>query len=407
MKKRTFILLVLVMLATVGLGTLVVEHQGYVLISWKHIRFESTLWVFLACLAALFAVLYILRLLAQAGLSSIGWVNPWSGSNQQRRLHNAIEKGLENLAQGNWNEALKQLGYAGKHSRQPLPYILDAARAAQHLQQDKTADQLLLQAPAKQPQQQLAIAMCRAELLLERNQPSLALGCLQDMLAQHSHHPELLVRLSQLAEQLHDWVLLLQILPALRKAKRLPNSKLDQLELLAWQGRLSQQADSMQQVDERWQTMPKALHKTPELLLTYCSQLINFEQHSTASSMLRKQLDGEFEPRLLLAYAQLPQEQAAQAVKDAQRWAKQHMQDAMSLYALGKLCIKAEQWVEARDYLQESLVIQPNPKVYAELARLLNQMGDTKRSIQLLTASINMHDYQAGTRTLSDHETTF
>src|SRR5690606_3761884 len=178
MKKRTFILLVLVMLATVGLGTLVVEHQGYVLISWKHIRFESTLWVFLACLAALFAVLYILRLLAQAGLSSIGWVNPWSGSNQQRRLHNAIEKGLENLAQGNWNEALKQLGYAGKHSRQPLPYILDAARAAQHLQQDKTADQLLLQAPAKQPQQQLAIAMCRAELLLERNQPSLALDCL-------------------------------------------------------------------------------------------------------------------------------------------------------------------------------------------------------------------------------------
>ena len=407
MKKRTFILLVLVMLATVGLGTLVVEHQGYVLISWKQIRFESTLWVFLACLAALFAVLYILRLLAQAGLSSIGWVNPWSGSNQQRRLQAATEKGLQNLAEGNWGEAMKQLEYAGTHSRQPLPFLLDAARAAQQLAQDSKADKLLSKAKVKTTQQKIALALCRAELLIQRNNPSLAITCLQEAQQLQPQHPELILRLSQLAEQLHDWVLLLQIMPSLRKSKRLPASKLEQLELAAWQGRLSQHADNMQQVDERWQAMAKALQKTPELILTYCSQLLNFEQQEQAHQVLRKQLDSEFDSRLLLAFAQLPQEQAAQAVKDGQRWAKQHMQDAMSLYALGKLCIKAEQWVEARDYLQESLVIQPNPKVYAELARLLNQMGDTKRSIQLLTASINMHDHQTSTRTLSDHETTF
>lgn len=404
MKKRTFILLVLVMLATVSLGTLVVEHQGYVLISWKNIRFEATLWVFLACLVLIYILLYILRLLAQAVLGSIGWANPWSSSNQQRRLQSAMEKGMHSLAEGDWNDAVKQLGYAGKHSRQPLPFLLNAARAAQQLEQSNLADEFLLQAPAKTSQQQMAIALCRAELLLQRNNPGMALDCLQQAYQQQPSHPELLIRLSQLAQQLHDWVLLLQLMPALRKIKRLPASQLNDLEVSAWQGRLSQHADDMQQINESWQAMPKALQKTPELLMTYCSQLVHFNQQEQAQQMLHRQLANQFDPRLLLAYAQLPHEQAEQALRSAEHWASEHMQDAITLYALGKLGIKAQQWNEARDYLQESLVLQPHPKVYAELARLLNQMGDTKRSIQLLTASINMHDRLASTRLLSDNE---
>src|SRR5690554_2897154 len=346
MKKRTFILLVLVMLATVALGTLVVEHQGYVLISWKNIRFEATLWIFLGCLVLLYVVLYILRLLAQVILGSIGWANPWSSSNQRKRLQNATEKGMQSLAEGNWGEALKQLGYAGKHSRQPLPLLLNAARAAQQLGQAAQADKILLQAPAHNPQQQLAVALCRAELLLQRNSPELALGCLQEAYQRHQEHPELLFRLSQLAEQLHDWALLLQVLPALRKSKRLPASQLDQLELRAWQGRLSQQAANMLEVDERWQIMPRSLHKTPELLMTYCSQLVNFNQQQQAQLMLRKQLESQFDARLLLAYAQLPHDKANLALKSAERWAQQHMQDPVTLYALGKLCIKAELWAK-------------------------------------------------------------
>lgn len=393
MKKRTFLLLVVVILATVGLGTLVVEHQGYVLISWKNIRFEATLWVFLLCLLLLLAVLYALRVTLGLLFRSAGWVNPWSGKNRKKRLENSINKGLLSYSEGNWSEALKQLGHAGKASEQPLPYLLAAARSAEQLQQGKTSDELLLLALKKHSSNELpAIALCQADILLSRNEPEKALQILQKAYEKHSTHPELLVRLSQLAHQQQDWSQQLKLLPALRKIKHLDPKKTDQLEYQAWQGRISQPAESMQQVQDIWDTLPSALHKQPCLLMAYCSQYIHFKQPEQAERLLRQQLNQKFDVQLLQAYAQVPHTQPGLAVKNAERWLEQAPDDAVALYALGKLCLQAELWGKARDYLQSSLVKKPQPKVYAELARLLNEMGDYKRSIQLLTASINMQD---------------
>lgn len=398
MKKRTFLLLVVVMLATVGLGTLVVEHQGYVLISWKNIRFEATLWVFLICLAILFALLYILRLVLSTLLKSAGWVNPWSRSNKQKRLQNAIDKGMLGYAQGEWQEALQHLSYAGKASPQPVPYLLAAARAAQHLNQADTADNLIQQAQVKEPQQSPAIALAQAEIFTARNEQSKAQESLLAAYNKHAHHPELLLRLSQLAQQQHDWGQLLRLIPALRKTKQMQQQQLDRLEQQAWQGRIAQPADNLQQVTDIWETMPKALQTQSEILLAYCSQHIHFNQPDQAEQLLRHQLNQAFDVQLLQAYAQTPLAKPALAVKSAERWLEHAPQDPIALYALGKLCIQAQLWGKARDYLQASLQQHPHPKVYAELARLLNQMGDHKRSIQLLTASISMQDRLASTQ---------
>lgn len=397
MKKRTFLLLVVVMLATVGLGTLVVEHQGYVLISWKNIRFEATLWVFLLCLAMLFIALYVIRLVLSALLTSAGWVNPWSSTNKQKRLQTAIDKGMLDYAQGNWQDALQQLSYAGKMSPQPVPYLLAAARSAQHLKQTETADKLLLQAQAKEPKQSPAIALCQAEIYSARGELSKAQESLQNSYKKYAQHPELLLRLSSLAEQQQDWGQLLKIIPALRKTKRVEQQQLDALEQQAWQGRISQPAKNIDQVTEIWNAMPKALHKNPALLMAFCSQHINFKQVEQAEKLLRHQLNQQFDVQLLQAYAQIPHAQPSLAVQSAERWLEQAPEDPIALYALGKLCLQAELWGKARDYLQASLQKRPQPKVYAELARLLNQMGDHKRSIQLLTASINMQDRRAST----------
>ena len=83
--KRTYLILLAVILCAAALGMFIVEHTGYVLISWKTFRYESSLWMFLAVLAAALALLYGLRTLIKMTLVSTGLINPWSRRNQSRR----------------------------------------------------------------------------------------------------------------------------------------------------------------------------------------------------------------------------------------------------------------------------------------------------------------------------------
>ncbi|MBP8007757.1 MAG: heme biosynthesis protein HemY, partial [Thiopseudomonas sp.] len=107
--KRTYLILLIVVACAAALGMFIAEHTGYVLISWKSFRYESSLWVFLAVLTVIIAMLYGLRTLIKMTLISSGLINPWSRRNQGRRLRQAAEQGILDLAQGHWKNALRHL----------------------------------------------------------------------------------------------------------------------------------------------------------------------------------------------------------------------------------------------------------------------------------------------------------
>ena len=394
MKKRTFLILLVAILVAAGLGMLVVEHQGYVLITWKNIRFEATFWVFLACIAILLGALYFLRVLACNLLRSAGWINPWSARNRKKRLDEAVTLGMLEFSRGNWQPALRQLSHAARTSPQPLPYMLAAARAAEKLQQHATADQLLNEARARLPRNDLAITLCQAELLQQRGQQARAQELLQEARQHHADNPELLERLYNQLLDNNDWGGLIGLAPDLRKARILPDAEVIALEHRAWQGRLHG-ATSHAELQKIWTTMSSGLHRNPQTLLAYCSQLITLGRAADAKGLLKQQLDQQVNVQLLQAYAQIPHEDAAEALKTAEGWLQQVPGDALALFALGRLAVQARQWAKARDYYQASLERQPTPQVYAELARLLNQMGDHKTGSELLDTSIRMLEQQA------------
>lgn len=395
MKKRTFLIFLVAILLAAGLGMLVVEHQGYVLITWKNIRFESTLWIFLAGIAILLAGLYLLRVLACGLLQSIGWVNPWSARNRTKRLDEAVHLGMLEYSRGNWQPALRQLSHAAKVSPQPLPYILAAARAAEKLQQPETADQMLREARARLPDSDLAIVLCQAELYQQRGQQQQAQQTLQTARNHHPENPELLERLYQLYLADKNWGALLGLMPDLSRVKSLQDAEVRALEQRAWQGRL-QEVGNVQELDKIWSTMSSSLHRNPQTVLAYCSQLITLGHADRAESLLRQQLQAEVNVQLLQAYAQIPHLDAERALERGESWLKEVPGDALALFAVGRLAVQAHQWAKARDYYQESLERYPTPQVYAELARLLNQLGDYKTGNELLASGIRLLESQAG-----------
>ena len=395
--KRTYLILLLAVVCAAVLGMFIAEHTGYVLISWKSFRYESSLWVFLAVLAALFAVFYGLRTLIKMTLVSTGLVNPWSRRNQSRRLRLAAEQGILDLAQGHWKNALRHLRRAAQGEAKPLVYLLGAARAAEQLGYSDEADELLEQALLKQPAAEVAIALAHADLQLQRADDAGAQETLQAMHELHPQHPEVLLRLQALLRQRQEWSALIGLLPALRKCKRLSAEQLQTIEYQAWSGRLAsacqlQQAPelALKSLETAWQGLSSKLKNDPTLVAAYATELLRLNAHEHAESLLRQTLKNGLHDELLELYGRAQAKDAARQLQQAESWLKQAPNNPILLRALGRLSLRNQLWGKARDYFESSLRLHRQAHTCAELARLFSHLGDTQRSNQLFAESFQL-----------------
>lgn len=397
--KRIYLILLIVVACAAALGMFIAEHTGYVLISWKSFRYESSLWVFLAVLSGLIAVLYGLRTLIKMTLVSSGLINPWSSRNQSRRLRHAAEQGILDLAQGHWKNALRHLRRAAQGESKPLVYLLGAANAAEKLGYSQEADELLEQALIKQPSAEVAIALTHADLQLQRADDIGAQETLQAMHELHPEHPEVLLRLQALLRQRQDWSALIGLLPALRKCKRLSSEQLQSIEYQAWSGRLasaslvaagqdSQQA--LKSLDNAWQELSSKLKHDPQLVASYCTELLRLNAQEQAESLLRHALKNNLNDELLELYGRTQAKDSARQLQLAESWLKQAPNNPILLRALGRLSLRNQLWGKARDYFESSLRLHRQAHTCAELARLLSHLGDTQRSNQLFAESFQL-----------------
>ena len=229
---RAVLLLLLVVSAATLLGLAVAEHSGYVLIAWKGLRYESSLWVFLLLLALAWGLFVGVRWLVRVLLASGGVVNPWSRRNRGKRQQLAADKGLLDLIEGRWERAVRHLSLAAEGERQPLMYYLGAARAAYKLGRVEEGEALLEKALRSQPQAELAVALTHAELQRERGDLDGALETLQAMRERHPRHHAVLEQLQRTLVERGDWAALLDLLPELRKTRVVEGEALAELCLL-------------------------------------------------------------------------------------------------------------------------------------------------------------------------------
>lgn len=395
--KRTYLILLIVVACAAALGMFIAEHTGYVLISWKSFRYESSLWVFLAVIAAVFAVLYALRTLLNMALVSTGLINPWSQRNQRRRNRLAAEQGILDLAQGHWKSALRHLRRAAEGDAKPLVYLLGAARAAEELGYSEEADELLEQALIKQPSAEVAIALAHADLQLKRADDTGAQETLQAMHELYPHHPEVLLRLQALLRQRQDWSALIGLLPELRKSKRLNSEQLHNIEYQAWSGRLTavyklkqDPQHALESLETAWQGLSNRLKNDTQLVAAYAAELLRLNAHQQAESLLRHALKDNLDNELLELYGQSHAEDASRQLQLAESWLKQAPNNAILLRTLGRLSLRNQLWGKARDYFESSLREHRQAHTCADLARLLSHLGDTQRSNQLFAESFQL-----------------
>jgi HemY protein len=394
---RALLLLALVAIGATLLGWAFIEHSGYVLLSWKGFRYESSLWVFLALLVLLLVALWLLRLCLRALLVSGGWVNPWSRRHRRRRSRKASELGALDLAEGRWDRAVRHLQLAAENEAHPLMHYLGAARAANQLGRHEQSDRLLEQALERQPQAELAVALTHAELQQARGDSDAALETLQVMRERHPHHRLVLHQLQQLLLARRDWPALFALLPELRKGKVLEADELATLERQAWAGRLAAGGFASDEqgrlaLASAWLELPSSQRSDPELLAIYADQLRLLGDEAQAEEMLRKAISQRYDSALAYRYGLLRGGDPGRQLQMAEGWLKQYPEDPLLLLTLGRLSLRSGLWGKAREYFEISLGFSRRAETCAELARLLAHLGEVERSNQLFQEGLGLLD---------------
>ncbi|MCQ4348788.1 heme biosynthesis protein HemY [Pseudomonas stutzeri] len=386
--NRTFLLFLLAISVAALLGLLIAEEAGYVLIAWKGFRYESSLWVFLAVGALFWALMVGVRLLLGLLGASGRLVNPWSGRNRARRVQQAAQRGLLELAAGRWSHALRLLRRAAVHGSQPLVAYLAAARAASELGEHASADQLLEEARQREPKAILAVDLVQAQLLVARGDEVRAAKLLQAVRDKHPRHPHALRLLAQLLPRLGEWAAFCELLPELRRQQLLGSDELDSLEQRARRDQLERAtSDDKAPLDalrQAWQQLPQAQRQKPALLACYVELLQRLGAGGEAEELLRAALKHDYDARLAYLYGLVQGRDPARQLASAEAWAKARPDDADLLLSLGRLAQRNQLWGKARDYLEHSLRLERRVETYAELARLLARLGEVERSNRVL-----------------------
>lgn len=385
--NRLTVKLIIVVLCALILGIGISIDPGYVFIRFSRFEYESSLWLSLALIASVIFIIWLAFTLVGISFELFGKVNPFS----QQRKHRLGEKGMRELAEGNWSAALKHLKVATKAKNSSLSYYLGAAEAANELGEHDKSNAFIDAACDSFPKAKVAIGLTFANLLLQRQDYEKALVVANELYSLKPHHPPVIKLLYSIYFNQENWIAVNQLLPALAKYKLLPENTLNKLEQYTWSALLKesfinnkdQPVLALEQLKKVWDSLSnKARSDTPTLEI-YIQLLCSLNAPQEAEKLLKKAIDNNYCPELIYLYGQVKGDNIDKQINRAEHWLNTHPNDPVLLLTLGKLCQRNQLWGKAKEYLEKSIQLKHTPESYFELAGYYAGRGDIEKSNHL------------------------
>jgi HemY protein len=392
--KRLFLLLLAVLAAGAWVGEKMVKDPGYVLISYDESTIETSLWVLLVVLTLGFVALHWAVNIFFNARFPTGKFRAWRERRGVRQAQGKTLKGLLALSEGQWWKAQRLLSQSAETSDQPLINYIAAARAAHEQREDKAADELLKKARSSVPQAEVAIGITQVQIQLERGQLEPCLATLLRLRRLAPKHTYVLRLLKDVYVRLQDWQGLTNLIPELRKFKVLKEDEIVALEQMCYSELLGStleklpiEADSntrLQALTKEWKSLPSSLSHDKEMIQRYIEQLVSAGSEDKAESFLHDKIKRQWDEELVNLYGRIKGQDAHKQLEVAKGWLKKNPDSPALKLTLGRLAMRNEQWGKAVDYLEESLVLEKRPETYTELTRVLQHLGDNKRSLRVM-----------------------
>lgn len=398
--KKILILLLLIMFAGAWVGQLMIQDSGYTLIAYNNVTIEMSLWVFLIVLLAVLFIFHWALNLLTGSLRSGQRLRLWSSGRNQRIANNKSLKGLIALSEGKWWQAQRLLTQAGDKSEMPLISYLAAARAAHEQGEDGDCDELLSKAREAAPQAEIAVGISQAQILLSRGQYEACLATLLDLHKKAPKNTYVMKLLRDVYIQLNDWTALSKLIPELRKHNVLKAHKLLKTEQRCYSCLLEQSisqlpantsaAEKSKALGIAWHNMPGQLTKDDVLARHYTDLLVSVGAEEKAEVAIRDLLKRNWDDTLIALYGRIKGENAAKQLEFAKGFINDYPMNADLLLTLGRLSLRNQHWGKAVSYFEQSLEQESRPETIGELARLLQHMGETERTLELIENNFSL-----------------
>lgn len=384
---RSWIWVLVLLAAAVGLALVLHDHGGNVLIIAQPWRIELSLSLAVVLAMMGFVVLHAaLRCLYWLG-NSPSRLRAWRGRRAQRRDVELLESGWINVLEGRYVQAEKDLSNLLSRTRSADRKVLaglSAARALHLLGEYARRDQVLKQAQEGAGQDsrlRQAVDTVTAEMFLDQNRGQEALALLepwQDASSRFLHGTRLLLRAHRQLGHVDRVYALTRVL--LRRSA-IDQKQAHQFICEAVVQRFAQVAD-----DAAWKAVWSDLtadeRVDPAVALSAAAAQERLGHVPEAARILEVALGRRLDERLLRAYSRCDAEQAADRLAHAELWLKSAPDHAGLLAALGQLCLAGQLWGQGEHYLNRSLALRDDVHIHALLGNLDDALGRPQQALE-------------------------
>lgn len=385
--KRVVVLSAIALLAGAGLLRLAQHDPGYVLIVVAGKSIEMRFWMAVLVLVFTAALIYYaVRWALAVGdkLTDRGW---WTfRGKRQKRAEDKLRQGILRVFEGDYQEADRLLKGVVKVMPNDALALVASSESAMRTGQAETARQRLQESHGQNSKDAISVELAEVRTLISDGRLQQALAQLLVIKTRYKRNPSVLLLLQQLLQSLQDWQALEALLPEIERSGAKHLLDWQQLQKLTYRELLlssSEAPEPLEQIESVWRRVPKSIKEHPELLAVYCRLLVSFECYQKVSDLVRKALKKTWSDELVELYGLLPAADPRKQFNVATSWLEQHPEDPVLHLCIGRVAVRNELWGQAKEHYEHSLRLAPMPATYAELARLLDHMGEQQESLSL------------------------
>jgi len=371
---RVLLIALFALAAAVLVGHYVAADPGFIVIGYGGKVVRTTFAFFVLVLVALAVVLYTLLRLGVRLFELRRRLHRWSAERRRRRAHRSLADGMLALAGGDYARAEKLFNRGIDADTQPEVHYLAAAEAAEALHAPARRDNYLKLAHEVQPDAAAALDLKHAAWLIENGQLDEAGALLARLELGRAVTPRVLKLKLDFHRARGEHAALLALLPALRRDRVVAHEALNALERDSALAVLVAVAPTA--LEAQWQALSKAVRAEPAVLAAYVERRCRMGQHDAAEALVRKQLDRHWNGALAARYGDIVCQPPARQLRRLEAWAMKHEADPGLKLARAKVALRAQQWAQARDDLEQVLATAPSPLLYRLLAEACEGAGD-------------------------------
>lgn len=355
--------------------TLAAHNPGYVLLVYAPYRIEMSLSLFVVGLLALFVFGHLALRLLTAALNLPAYVRKFRSERAHAKGRAAMMESLGAYFEGRYAAAEKSAARAIELGENSAINPIIAARAAHELREFEKRDAYLAAADGKTVGEATMRLMAATKFNLDQRQPQAALESLKALreAGVRGHVGALHLELKA-QQQAGNWDGVLDVVNQLEKREAINATYAAQMRQQAWLEKIRKQMQDAPALLAVWRSIPDEFKQRTKTATAGARAFIQLGDCRTAQQILTDSLNAQWDSDLVKLYGDCLVGDVIAQIEQAERWLKEHTDDAGLLLALGKLCLHQGLWGKAQSYLEASISVAPSRAAYTLLGQLAEKL---------------------------------